>query len=279
MERARLDPAPSTNLAWSAPLALILFVVVGVMATMPQFTWAQLQPPQASVPIQSPVTDASLTGDQVTYLPVVTRYYCASYPCPIYHEDFSDPSSGWPREHSDYGKVEIHRDYEDGTYHMTIVQEWFTAIYAIAPNVTLPDNYIAQFDMRYDFSDYRADWGIVFSATGDPGACYMATANRYGIDAYYAVRRLSANGKETSLDSGGAKGLLKNNDKWRTLRVIRQGDSINFEAYKSGEWVRINVRDIHDATLSHGGVGFRIFSSEMGAEAWFDNLYVWDLGP
>jgi len=210
-----------------------------------------------------------------TFLPVVKS---CTYPCLIYHDDFGDPNSGWPREDSDYGKVEIYRDYEDdGTYHMRIDGEWFTAIYAVASNVRLPANYIVEFAMRYDFWDWNADWGIVVNASDEPGACYMITAMNASGSIMYKIRRRSAAGKETTLASGGAKGLLRNNEGWRTLRVVRQGDSISFEVSQGGEWVRIG--GTHDGELSGGGVGFRIFTYEQGAEAWFDDVYVWDLGP
>jgi hypothetical protein len=93
----------------------------------------------------------------------------------------------------------------------------------------------------------------------------------------YKIRYRSSKGKETTLASGGAKKLLRNNDQWKTARVVRQGDGISFEVYKDGGWVRINK--VYDGKLDGGRVGFRIFTYEQGAEAWFDNLYVWDLGP
>ena len=212
------------------------------------------------------------------HLPLIVRNYSSCpYPCLIYQDDFSDPLSGWPREHSHYGKVEIHRDYQDGTYNMEIKEEWFTAIYAMAPNVELPKNYIVQFAMRYDFWDWNADWGVIVNATGEPGACYMLTSMNASGSVMYKIRYRSSKGKETTLASGDAKKLLKNNDKWRTARVVRQGDGISFEVYKDGGWVRI--KKVYDGKLDGGRVGFRIFTYEQGAEAWFDNLYVWDLGP
>jgi hypothetical protein len=208
-----------------------------------------------------------------TFLPLTRN---CRYPCLIYHDDFSDPNSGWPREHSKYGKVEIDRDYEDGTYYMRIDEEWFTAVYAMAPKVRLPDNYIVQFAMSYDFWDWNADWGAVVNATDDPGGCYIVTALNASGSVMFKIRRRSASGKETTLASGGAKGILKNNDKWRTVRIVRQGDSISFEAHKGG-WVRVG--GTHDGELNGGGMGFRIFTYEQGAEARFDDVYIWDLGP
>ena len=276
MKQPSLHPRFRGNLAWSAPMTLVLLTIIGLTATMPQFTWAQPQTPRASDLSQSPAADISPAGEHIAYMPFVPQHYCNEYPCLIYQDDFSNPSSGWPIQHSDYGKVEIHRDYENGTYHMNIENEWFTAVYAMAPNVKLPNNYIIQFRMRYDFSDYRADWGVVFGATGDPGAFYAATANRYGEDIYYAIRYISAAGKEDELKSGGAQKLLKASNDWRTVRVVREGDLISFESSKGG-WTRIGAT--RDDRLNGGGMGFRIFTSELGAEAWFDDLYIWDLGP
>jgi hypothetical protein len=217
-----------------------------------------------------------------TYLPLTAqRYSSCPFPCLIYHDDFSDPNSGWPREHSKYGKVEIDRDYDyedpDGTYHMKIDHEWFTDIYAVAPNVRLPKNYVVQFAMRYDFWDWNADWGAVVNTTGEPGGCYMLTAVNASGSVMCKIRRRSAAGKEFTLASGGAKKLLRSDDGWRTVRVFRQGDNLRFEVHQGGEW--IVVKGTQDAELSGGGVGFRIFTYEQGAEAWFDDLYVWDLGP
>jgi len=271
----------SNNLVWLSPTGLILLIMIGLIA-VPQLTWAQSQPLRPSGATRSPAGDVSPTEDHFVYLPLVTRRYCSSYPCLIYTESFGDPNSGWPVEHEvDPPDHEWHREYLDGTYHMEIDYIWMHRIFAVAPNLTTRDNYMIRVDLKYDFSDYRADWGVIFGATGDPGACYMVTANRYGEDVYYAIRLRAANGGETGLASGGVPrfSLQKNSDKWNRLKITRQGDTIAFDTYNFslGEWY--HIRTVQDATLGGGGIGFTIFSSEFGAEAFYDNLYVWDLGP
>jgi hypothetical protein len=216
----------------------------------------------------------------LNFVPVLFRNYTP--PFTSYADDFDDPGSGWPVEHVVASDHEWHREYTDGTYHMQVEKIWFHRIFALAPGVTTGDNYVVQVDMKYDFEDYRADWGLVFGATGEPGNCYMVTAHRYGEDIYYDIRIRYAGGKEQDLDNDlgvPPYALQENPNKWNRLRVTRQGSMIHFEAYNFTLHQWFDIDTVYDTTLSRGGVGLTVFSSELGSEAYFDNFQVWSLDP
>ena len=301
MNKSTLQENSQNNLAWLVPMGFILLVVF-VFVSAPQSSLAQPSVAQslivddaaaADIDMDNQSTelqteDATPLDDHYVYLPFVSRHYCGGYPCEVYRDEFDDSNSGWPREHSYYPHpdrdnvmVEVHRDYQGDTYNMEIKEEWFTDIYAMAPDVTLPDNYTVQVDMKYDFSDWNADWGLILNATGEPGACYMITVMNASGSVMYKIRRRSANGYETTLIANAPPlyALQKNSGKWNRLKVTRQGDSIHFEtfSFSFNQWY--DLATVYDDTLNGGGVGFRVFTYEQGSEAWFDNLIIWDLGP
>lgn len=216
----------------------------------------------------------------LNYMPVLFRNYTP--PFTGYTDDFDDPGSGWPVEHVVKSDYEWHREYLDGTYHMQIEKIWFHRIFALAPNIITGENYAIQVDLKYDFEDYRADWGVIFGATGEPGNCYMVTAHRYGEDINYDIRIRYAGGKEQDIDNDLAVpqyALQKNSNKWNRIRVTRQGSMIRFEAYNFTLHQWYDIDTVYDTTLGAGGVGFTVFTSELGSEAYFDNFQVWSLDP
>jgi hypothetical protein len=217
------------------------------------------------------------------YLPVGFKNYVA--PFPDFHDDFSDTSSGWPRVHvNKLPKYEEHRDYSNeygSTYRMRLGgYTWFHRIFASPADVFTRDEFTLQTNMMYDYGDYRAGWGLVFEASDDMATYYMAGMYRYGGGSgiFCQIRR-TVGGTETDLVKVSAPGYFKRSKgQWITIRVVRQENSISLYAFNPfGGWERI-LSTSNAPPLSGDRIGFTIFNSELGADAWFDNLHLWQ-GP
>ena len=219
------------------------------------------------------------------YLPMTFESYTP--PFPDFNDDFSDPSSGWPRVHiNKLPDYEEHRDYSNEYYDGTSYKmklggwTWFHRIFASPGDVHAKDEFTLQTDLMYDYGDYRAEWGLIFEASDDMKSYYMVSLYRYGgtgSGILYRIRRTTPSEGEVQLAGGVAPGLFeRSKGEWSTIRVVRQGNSIAFYVFDSpkGTWKHIDT--VNNAPpLSGDRVGFTIFNTELGADAWFDNFYLW----
>lgn len=215
-----------------------------------------------------------------TYLPETFKNYVP--PFPDFYDDFSDPSTGWPREHvNGLPQYEAHRDYSNEygtTYRMKLGGwTWFHRLFASPENVHSRDDFTLQTDIMYDLGDYRAEWSLIFEASDDMESYYMVALYRYGPYVWYRIRRRTPSEGEVELvPNAVAPGYLNcSKGCWSTIRVVREGNSIAFYArHPWGHWDLVKSTS-NAPPLSGDRVGFTIFNSELGSDAWFDNFYLW----
>ncbi|MFZ5916303.1 MAG: hypothetical protein ACOYZ7_05195 [Chloroflexota bacterium] len=221
--------------------------------------------------------DVSIAGQEPywLYLPAALSNYAP--PSRDFHDNFSDPNSGWPVEHVEQSPTyEIHRDYVDGRYWMKLNYIWFHRAFAMPVGVSASGDYTLQVDLMYDFGDYRAEWGVIFEANDDATSYYMVTLYRYGPDLLYRIRRTTSGGEVDLADEGAPWFLQTNSWQWSYIRIVREGDEIRFYGYVPYPWAEwSHIRTVNAPPLSGERIGFTVFSSELGAEAYFDNLHLW----
>lgn len=210
------------------------------------------------------------------YLPAILNNYAP--PLQDFYDDFSDPTSGWPTEHfSDPPSYEVHRDYSNGAYWMKLTYIWFHRIYASPEDVYASGEFTLQTDLMYDFGDYRAEWGVILEASDDMKSYYLVALYRYGPDLLYRIRRRTDAGEVDLVDASAPWFLEHISWKWSTIRIVRQGDQIRFYGYNPHpdflQWEL--VRSVTAPPLSGQRVGVTIFSTEQGAEAYYDNFHLW----
>jgi hypothetical protein len=216
------------------------------------------------------------------YLPAGMKNYVA--PFPDFHDDFGDPGSGWPRFHvNKLPTYEEHRDYSDeygSTYKMKLGgYTWFHRIFASPAEVHARDEFTLQTDIMYDYGDYRAGWGLILEASDDMEYYYMAAMYRYGggTGVFFHIRRRTPSEGEVNLAADPVPSYLsRSKGEWSTLRVVREGNSIAFYALNpwTGQWELLSSVD-NAPPLDGNRVGFTVFNSELGADAWFDNFHLW----
>jgi hypothetical protein len=214
-----------------------------------------------------------------TYLPTAFKNYVP--PFPDFHDDFSDPSSGWPRVHIEgLPNYEEHRDYSNEygtTYRMKLGgYTWFHRIFASPEGVGINDDFTIETNIMYDWGDYRAGWGVIFEASDDMQSYYMVGIYRYGggTGGYYHIRRRTPSEGEVDLAADSIPGYLKRSKgEWSLIRVVREGNGIYFYAYGYGSWELL--ASVNASPLSGERVGYTIFNSELGADGWFDNFHLW----
>lgn len=223
--------------------------------------------------------DVAIAGQEpyVAYLPLGMKNHAP--PSIDFHDDFSDPKSGWPVEHFvDPPTYEVHRDYANGSYWMKLNYIWFHRIFASPVGVRASGEYTLQTDLMYDYGDYRAEWGLIFEASDDMEFYYMLALYRYGPDLLYRIRRRTPGEGEVNLADAAAPWFLERISwKWGSIRIVRQGDQLSFYGYNphpaSLRWEL--VKTVTAPPLSSDRVGLTVFSSELGAEAYFDNFHLW----
>lgn len=211
-----------------------------------------------------------------SYLPVALLDHFSDF-----HDDFSSVGSGWPRLHvDDLPSYEEHRDYSSEygtTYRMKLGgYTWFHRIFASPVGVGINKDFTLQTDIMYDFGDYRAGWGMVFEASDDMQSYYMVGMFRYGggTGGYYHIRRRTPWEGEVDLVEEPLPHYLKRSKgEWSTIRVVREGNTISFYAVGYGGWELL--ASVSAAPLGGRRVGYTIFNSELGADAWFDNFHLW----
>lgn len=208
------------------------------------------------------------------YLPVEFRNYR-----PSFHDNFSSVTSGWPVEHfADPPDYAVDRDYSNGAYWMKLTYIWFHRIFASPAHVHASGEFTLQTDLMYDFGDYRAEWGVILEASDDMKSYYLVAMYRYGPDLLYRIRRRIASGAEVDLVDVGAPWFLERISwKWSSIRIVRQGDQLRFYGYNPHpdylRWELVN--SVTAPPLSGTRIGATIFSTEQGAEAYFDNFHLW----
>ncbi len=217
----------------------------------------------------------------LVYLPLAFKNYTP--PFPDFHDDFSNTSSGWPRVHVDQlPNYEEHRNYsnEYGTcYKMKLGGwTWFHRVFASPEDVFVTDDFTLQTNIMYDLGDHRAEWGFIFEANDNMNSYYMVSLYIYHPYVYYRIRRQTPSEGEVELVPSlpAPSYLIRSKGEWNTIRVVRDGNKISFYARNpgSGQWEL--VKSAHNAPpLSGDRVGYTIFNSELGADAWFDNFHLW----
>ena len=230
------------------------------------------------------VDDVTITTQEPyrVHLPLALNNYVP--PFSDFEDDFSDAGSGWPIEHvvnhqppDEPAKWnEWHKEYVNNTYHMEVNYIWFHRIFASPERVAASGDYTLQVDMMYDFYDYRAEWGLIFEADNDMESYYMVALYNYGQELNYRIRCRKSSGEEVDLAGGSAPWFFHRHSwDWSKFRIVRQGNKLYFYGHNpwTANWELIN--SVNASPLNGNRVGFTVFSSEQGSEAYFDNFYLW----
>ncbi len=154
-------------------------------------------------------------GISSLFLPLVLRNYCAA----LYHDDFSDPGSGWPI--LDTGNTAY--EYLSGEYRILLRStDWWAAA---SPGFSATD-YISEVDVRNAASSYGT-YGLLFGLSADWEEFYEF---EIGADGYFGVYKYN-HGAWTGLASGSSGSIIGGAASNR-LKILREGTTI--EAYANG---------------------------------------------
>jgi hypothetical protein len=148
---------PSARFTIDGSNAITVSTDADGVATTPPFTPNDIAGSYLITSLASPVTSTiSFTLTNLflskTYLPAVTRNYCANF-----FDDFSNPFSGWPVGESDF----VLAQYLNGEYRIQSKQPY---LFLFRSPACERDNYVVEADVRWD-GTVSSDIGLLFGLT------------------------------------------------------------------------------------------------------------------
>ena len=178
----------------------------------------------------------------------------------LFHDEFSDPKSGWNRVITDDGEL----DYADGVYRI-LVNKTNTDIWA------QPGYYFTDTKTEVETFKVRGDrnnrFGIICR--------FKPPANFYSFlissDGYFGIGKV-IDGKYTLLGSDALEPSedIKQGAAFNALRADCIGDSLAL--YVNG----IKLKEVHDDEFQSGDLGLLVGTYEFpGIEILFDNFIVY----
>lgn len=205
---------------------------------------------------QSPTIGVTLS--HTSYLSIISQT-----PEPLFYDDFSDPTSGWPIDDT----PEIRRSYQDGEYEiLTRSPDYWAA--ATAPLTDLVD-YSVEASMRRLIGT-TSDYGLIFDFM-DWDNFYIFATDPGGR--WYAVVKIVTGNVEMIVPFTNSPYINQDNNS-NHLKVERIGNQLDF--YANGQYL-IGADDT--AFAGELGVGLYMESdSDAPAAVRYDNFVVWDLG-
>jgi hypothetical protein len=186
------------------------------------------------------------------YLPCTLNSFTA---CPVYTDDFSDPSSGWPRESDSVATL----DYVNGEYQILVKQADYL-VFAYGDFGS--SDFKVEVDVRPATHLNGAD-GLIFSMNDAGFYMYLNNENWYTL-----WRWNDAINQWTMLIDWTQSPALKAGDNSNRLGVVRHDD--NIALYGNGQLLTNYVDDTYHGTVL--AMVADAFSNNYDAR--FDNLTV-----
>lgn len=205
-------------------------------------------------------------GAYVLYLPTVSKS-CGSI---LYHDDFSNPNSGWPKLQNE----DRHYEYLGGEYSILVINrlDWAAA----SPGFKASE-YVAVVDVR-NINDIPGSYGIIFGLSNDWSQLYSFEINPSGN--YWLFRKASSAWK---ILASGSTGFIQPGTAANQLKVERIGNRI--WAYINGQLVNVLEDNYYTGLRAYGLVAasynqpevdirfdnFSLYPSSCGAQGAFLN--------
>lgn len=191
------------------------------------------------------------------YLPLISK------PClPLYSDDFSNPSSGWPVGDSPSGNARF--EYMDGEYRILVRATKWSA--AASPGFQASD-YTVSVDLR-NKKNVWGSYGLAFEIASDWTSLY--TLEIYP-DGWYGLYRYDPG--SLSILSEAYSPAIYAGSATNHIKVERNGDSIN--AFANGQLL-VSVKDA--TYMGFRYFGLAVFSgSQPQVDIRFDNYTVYSV--
>jgi hypothetical protein len=195
-------------------------------------------------------------SEETIYLPVISKPTCK---VPVYQDDFSDASSGWPVQPNSLALAE----YLDGEYRLKMDLPHNRI--GVAPGVRMSDGTVAA-DMRMPTGVLGA-YGLLFGISDDGSAYYMFHVRPNGT---YMIIRWEHYGSAAVIPAGGQTDVLAPTGEANHLEVVRTGARI--QASINGRAL-IDTQD--DAMMGSLRVGLMVVAFDWtNVDGRFDNFTV-----
>ena len=198
----------------------------------------------------------SAVGETYVYLPIcIKSVICTG---PLYFDDFSNPSSGWPK--GDDGNVLL--EYANGEYRILVRPTEFEAGASPGLHAT---NYSVSVDVR-NLSNAWATYGLAFSIDSNWDTFYSFEISYSQFYAIYRYDTTNAIMLTSNYSDALNPGTASNH-----IRIDREGDSI--KAYANGQLLASVTDGTYVGDRNLGLVVFS-YSSAPNIDIRFDNFTV-----
>jgi len=179
----------------------------------------------------------------------------------LFEDDFSNPSSGWPRESEEVYEF----DYENDEYHILMKKSNWAA-WASNKTLELFTDFTLEIDARLLSGPTQSLYGVVFRLQDNDNLYRFLV---WGDGHYLVGTKL--NGKWTVLQSKTKSAFINQGNSTNHFKVVCEGSKI--EVYVNGHY----LTTVTDDSLSEGYMGVIVDTPQANTHVSFDNLRVYSL--